>query len=306
MLNVDLPDGHTAILSELEHERLITQGESGRWNITNLGAVLFANRLGDFPSLLRKATRVITYRGGSRIETIREQVGGKGYAAGFEGLISYINEIVPANEVIEQALRTTVPMYPELALRELTANALIHQDFSLGGTGPLVEVFDSRVEITNPGRPLMDIQRLLDKQPRSRNEKLAHLMRRLGICEERGSGIDKVVHLVELFQLPAPLFEVPDDSTRVVLFAHRPVQGMDKAERVRACYFHACLEKVNHEYLTNSSLRERFGIEQKNSSVVSRWIKEAVDEGAICPADEQASRKQMKYVPWWAVTQPKT
>ena len=54
-------------------------------------------------------------------------MGVKGYANGFEGLIGFINGLLPTNEVIEQALRKTVPMYPELAVRELVANALIHQ-----------------------------------------------------------------------------------------------------------------------------------------------------------------------------------
>jgi predicted HTH transcriptional regulator len=39
-------------------------------------------------------------------------------------------------------------------------------------------------------------------------------MRRMGICEERGSGIDKVVFETEYYQLPAPLFEVTGQSTR--------------------------------------------------------------------------------------------
>lgn len=66
-------------------------------------------------------------------------------------------------------------------------------------------------------------------------------MRRFRICEERGSGIDKVISQVELFQLPAPLFEVPEGVTRVVLFAHRPLTEMGKVDRIRACYLHACL-----------------------------------------------------------------
>src|SRR5437867_12920497 len=67
------------------------------------------------------------------------------------------------------------------------------------------------IEITNPGAPLVDTQRLVDTPPRSRNEALASLMRRIGICEERGSGWDKVVFQTELYQLPAPLPEVTDD-----------------------------------------------------------------------------------------------
>ena len=151
-------------------------------------------------------------------------------------------------------------MFPELAVRELTANALIHQDFFVTGSGPTVEVFDDRIEITNPGEPLVDTQRFVDTPPKSRNEALASLMRRVRICEERGSGIDKVVSQVEVFRLPAPLFEQPAGFTRVVLFARKPLTGMDKAERVRACYLHACLRYVTRQPMTNASVRERFGI----------------------------------------------
>lgn len=127
---------------------------------------------------------------------------------------------VPSNEVIEKALRKTVPMYPELAVRELVVNALIHQDFFVTGASPMVEIFADRIEITNPGQPLVATDRFLDTPPRSRNEGLASLMRRMGVCEERGSGVDKVVFQTEVFQLPAPLFEVTGESTRAVLFAH--------------------------------------------------------------------------------------
>ncbi len=67
-----------------------------------------------------------------------------------------------------------------------------------------------------------------------------------------------------------------------------------------ACYLHACLKHVTRDFLTNASLRERFGIKEKNRAVVSRYIREAVDGGMIKPFDEHASRRMMKYVPFWA------
>lgn len=167
---------------------------------------------------------------------------------------------MPTNEVIGKALRKDVPMYPLAAVRELIANSIIHQDFFISGTGPMVEIFSDRVEITNPGKPLIDTIRFLDSPPRSRNEALASFMRRVGICEERGSGVDKVVFETELYQLPAPLFEKMDDHTRAVLFAHKSLKCMDKDNRVRSCYFHACLKYVVRDYMTNASLRERFGL----------------------------------------------
>ena len=300
LLELPLPANQDGILAALAEDQLILVCDAGGWNVTNLGAMLFAKKLADFPRLKRKAMRVIQYRGAGRVETLKEQVGGKGYASGFEGLIGYINGLLPSNEVIGQALRKTVLMFPELAVRELVANALIHQDFFVTGAGPMVEIFDDRIEITNPGEPLVDIQRFVDTPPKSRNETLASMMRRFRICEERGSGIDKVVLQVELYQLPAPLFEVPEGFTRAVLFAHRPLAEMDKADRVRACYLHACLKYVTRGFLTNASLRERFGIDEKNKATASRYIKEAVQEGTIRPFDESAARKMMKYVPFWA------
>ena len=300
LLKRPLPENRDGILKALADDNLIRTCEAGGWNITNLGAILFAKGLEDFQSLRRKAIRVIQYRGTSRIETLKEQVGAKGYAPGFEVLIGFVNGLLPSNEVISQALRKTVPIFPELAVRELVANALIHQDFFVTGAGPMVEIFEDRIEITNPGPPLVDTQRLVDTPPRSRNEALASLMRRIGICEERGSGWDKVVFQTELYQLPAPLPEVTDDHTRVVLFAPRPLTRMDKADRVRAVYLHACLRYVNREYVTNASVRKRFGIEPQNIATASRLIREAVETGIVLPYDPDAAPKLMRYVPVWA------
>ena len=255
LLEQPLPSDRDGIIKALTDDSLIHPCEAGGWNITNLGAILFAKRLSDFRSLRRKAVRVIQYRGTGRTKTLRELEFIKGYACGFAGLIDSINGLLPFNEVIGQALRKTVPMFPELAVRELVANALIHQDFFVTGAGPMVEIFDDRMEFTNPGEPLVDTQRFVDTPPKSRNEVLASLMRRFNICEERGSGIDKVVRLVEAFQLPAPIFEVPEGFTRSVLFSHRPLIRMDKADRIRAVYQHACLRYVGREHLTNASVR---------------------------------------------------
>ncbi len=90
----------------------------------------------------------------------------------------------------------------------------------------------------------------------SRNETLASLMRRFRICEERGSGIDKVVSQTELFQLPAPLFETVEEHTRIVPFAHHNLREMDKGDRIWACYLHACLRYVQRDFMTNSTLRD--------------------------------------------------
>jgi ATP-dependent DNA helicase RecG len=126
LMEVPLPEGRTGILDALASDRLIMPLHADSWAVSNLGAALFARHLDQFPSLRRKAVRVIQYRGSSRLETVKEQVETRGYANGFESLVSYISNLLPSNEVVGQALRRTVRMYPDLALRELVANALIH------------------------------------------------------------------------------------------------------------------------------------------------------------------------------------
>ncbi len=300
LLHLPLPASRDRILQALAADDLILRSPDGKWDITNLGAILLAKRLKEFRTLSRKAIRVIIYKGNSRVETLREQAGAKGYAVGFEGLIDYISAQIPSNEVMGKALRKTVPMYPDLAVRELVANAFIHQDFHVTGSGPMVEIFDDRMEITNPGEPLVSTDRFLDSPPRSRNEMLASFLRRAGVCEERGSGVDKVVSQMEAFQLPAPIFEVVEGNTRAVLLAHRPLTRMDKTDRIRACYLHASLKYVCRDFMTNTSLRERFGIEPRNSATASRLIKEATEAGFVRPHDPDSARRLMKYVPFWA------
>ncbi|HEX4953819.1 MAG TPA: ATP-binding protein [Thermoanaerobaculia bacterium] len=300
MTGQPVPDHDGAIVERLCAEKLV-RGEGSRYGITNLGAVLFARDLRQFDALARKAIRVVFYQGGDRTSTPDELAGKRGYAVGFRGMVQYIVTRLPKSEEIRKALRVTVPMFPELAIRELLANALIHQDFAVRGAGPVVEVFADRMEITNPGAPLIDVERFLDMPPRSRNEKLAHLSRRLGLCEERGTGIDRVLTQIEAFQLPAPDFQVAGDNTRAILFAPRAFAKMTKQERVRACYQHAGLQWVCNAPMTNESLRKRLGIDERSYATASRVISDTIEAGLVRPFDPTStSRRHAKYVPFWA------
>lgn len=300
MTSQSLPTNKNGILEKFLQEKLIKKNKE-KYDITSLGAILFARQLSAFEQLERKAIRVIIYQGKNKLKTQKEQVDQKGYASGFKGLATYINDQLPMNEEIGKAFRKEVKMYPELAIRELVANAIIHQDFSEKGTGPMVEIFEDRIEISNPGKPLINTIRFVDHSPQSRNEKLAHFMRRVNICEERGSGIDKVIFECEYYQLPAPKFIEGENYTRVILYAHKRFGQMDKEDKIRACYLHACIKCVQGEAMTNQSLRERFGIAEKNYSMVSRVIAEAIRSGLVKDYDSESnSKKHAKYLPFWA------
>ena len=298
--NVPQPTDINGVAHYMMEEGVIVKQDNGLYAITNLGAILLAKRLSDFSRISRKAIRVVQYQGNSRLNMLKEDVGGKGYVVGFEGLIKYIEALLPTQELITGALREKKSAYPILAVREVVANALIHQDFSVTGTGPVVEIFENRIEVTNSGTPLVEVRRIIDNPPKSRNEKLAALMRRLRMCEELGTGWDKIVITCELYQLPAPKIELFEDSTRVTLFSETPFSNLSMEEKLWACYLHACIKHVQGEQLTNSSLRERFGLGNSASATISRLIKEAVTMEIMKPLDPTTAPRYMKYIPVWA------
>ncbi|MCF8370532.1 MAG: hypothetical protein K9H64_02845 [Bacteroidales bacterium] len=200
-------------------------------------------------------------------------------------------------------MREETSVYPEIAIRELIANALIHQDFLIRGSGPMIEIFEDRIEITNPGRllPSKKIDRLIRTTPESRNEVLAAAFRRYNICEERGTGFEEAVIAIEFFGLPPLKFEESENSFKVILSAPKSFADMSIQERIDACYQHAIIQYYGNGGMTNASLRQRFGMHDKQASQISRLIKDAIDIGRIKSKDpESESKKFSIYVPYWA------
>lgn len=297
---IPYPTSRDGVLAKLSGEGLIVQSAAG-WTITNLAAILLAKKLDAFsPALARKAPRVVIYEGTDKTVTREDKPGNRGYAVGFESLVDFVHSAAPQNRSIEQVVREEVKMFPKQALRELIANALVHQDFQASGASVMIEMYSDRVEISNPGTPPISVERFIDEY-RSRNERVADLMRRLGICEEKGSGVDKVIKAAEVFQLPAPDFRVGTLRTTSVLFAHQDFGAMSKADRIRACYQHCCLMYVSNQRMSNQSLRERFGLPESKAATVSLVIGAAKEAGLIKPDEsETTSTRYARYLPFWA------
>lgn len=300
LLNKPIPSTLKLCLTEMERDRLLISNDAN-YDITNLGAILFARDLSSFSTLATKGTRIIVYSESGKSTAIKDKQAKLGYALGLPRLLNYLMDLLPVNEVVNKAIRSEVKMYPEGAMRELLANALIHQDLESVGTQPRVEIFADRLEISNPGRPLIEPLRMIDGC-QSRNERLASFMNRLGFCEERGKGIDEVIREIELYQLPPPEFTQSETHTKVTLFSQRNLTQMIKKDRVRACFQHCTLRYVFHKPTNNQSVRERFGISDANKSQASRIIKDTIQSGLIVQEDPtNVTKKFSSYVPYWAV-----
>lgn len=301
LLERPLPEDDDSLARWLADEGLTSLEGRGHY-ITHFGAMAAARQLKDFPELARKAIRVIHYQGTNKVDTLDELVGQRGYAVGFEGLIGYLKKVLPHSEVIKQSLRTEVTVYPEIALRELIANALIHQDFSIAGAGPMVDVYSDRITITNPGTllPGKKPDRLIGATPESRNEKLAFSFRRFRICEERGTGFQKVVKAIELFGMPPLQVTTHENAFSVTLSAPRKFTDMATPERIEACYQHAVLQYLSSQTLTNTTLRERFKLHDKQRNTITNLIADAVEAGRIKRKDGSTGNKFAEYIPYWA------
>lgn len=300
MMKLPLPSNRSGIIHNMEDEEFIRRMDNGSFEITNMGALLFGKDLNKFFQLKRKAIRVIQYRGRGRTNAIREQIFTQGYAICFDAICTYVSTLLPQREEIDSGLRKTFTMFPAKAIREMLSNLIIHQELSVHGAGPMLEIFDTRVEASNPGCLLVDVNRIIDTAPHSRNEAMASFLRIIRICEERGSGFDRMEEGLSDLKIPAPKVETGEDFTRTKLYWYPKLSEWTKEDKVRTCYLATCYCYVNEIPVANAVLRERFGVNERNMSIVSRIIKETIEAGLIKLVDENAALKMRRYVPYWA------
>lgn len=296
-----IPHNIEKIFEDFLHDKFVRRNDAGTWDVTNLGTLMIGKDLRKFEHLARKTVRVIKYKGNDRLTGIREKEFVTGYAVSHEEIVEYIMAIIPQEEVLEGTIRKSKVAFPEIAIRELLANIMIHQMLNHRGTNPMVEIFDNRIEFSNAGAPLISIEHIVDTVPVSRNENMAGFMHRCGICEERGSGYDKIIRATSSNELIAPKVINQDGQfTKAVLFAKIPFELTSKEDRIRTCYMQACLAYVEFETISNSDVREIFGIDSKDSYKSSRIIKDTIDAGLIKAIDPDTAPRYMKYIPFWA------
>ncbi|MEQ8406415.1 MAG: ATP-binding protein [Oceanicaulis sp.] len=292
-------ESEAAYIDALIREKLITDNRQNGFDATNLMAILAARNLSEFPLLSNKSARVIMYQGRSKIQGLDEITGKIGIAVAFTRILDFIMGKISHKEVMRHGVRSKQYDIPEIAIREILANALIHQDLTIGGTGPKVEIFSDRVVFSNPGAPLVEPERFIDAPSRSRNEHLASYMRRAGLCEERGSGIDRALDAIERAVLPPPIFQKEENATVVTLFGPRRFSEMSRSDRLRACYQHACLRWESGDSMSNASLRKRLGMSDKQHPQASKLISEAIEERLIRARDDNQGNRNARYVPIW-------
>lgn len=132
------------------------------------------------------------------------------------------------SEEMEMGLfRITIPDYDPRAFREALVNAFCHRDYSMLGR-VRIQISDDGMTITNPGGFIEGItaNNLLDAEPHGRNVVLADAMKRIGLAERTGRGIDRIYEGSLLNGRLLPDYS-KSTATRVELFI--PKGPTDKA-----------------------------------------------------------------------------
>ncbi len=297
------PSGFTDKVSQYEYLaslRLLTK-INNLFVPTNLAVICCAKDFTKLRSYERYSVRLIQYKGATKLTAIRDESISVGYSLGLDRIINTVTSWLPHTEEIVGASLVTRTAIPEVALREIIVNAIIHRDFTVSNSCITIELYDDRIEVTNPGSllPEISVDRLIDHPSRTRNEVLSDLMRKLGFAEERGSGIDKAVIASEKMGLPPIDFKNEVDYFRVTIFTARPFSSMSKSEKIDAIYQHACLNSVIQRNTTGRSIRERFRVTRNESTQIYRLIDDAVAVGKIKLANPEDSRKDHYYLPYW-------
>lgn len=297
------PSTLDAAMTPLAEQGIIAAQDNGGYSITNLGLLLIARKISAFPGARHHVLRAIRFAGTANLDILDSRDFDCGYGLAIPEAEAYIMSVVPSEDRLEGAFRRIHYAYPRVALRELLSNAVIHQDLTVADSGPLVSIYENRIEFSNPGASLIPTPRLLNAQPKARNKELVNALRRMGLCEEGGTGWDRAVAACEQEHMLAPKLDSSEQlGTRAVLYTGIGYERMTKRERMDAVYWHACLLYARGESISNQTLRERFGLgeDKKTLVAVSRLIRECCSDGLIKEEDPEAGARYRRYIPAWA------
>lgn len=188
------------------------------------GALVFCKEPPQSYSELRRYTiRCIRYAGVTQAGNIIDSLDITGTLdEQIDGMQAFILRNIPRKAQILGTKRIESYEYPELAIREVVANAVIHRDYSVVASYIQVRVFDDRIEVSNPGNlpPGVTINNIKDAQF-SRNSVIAALMRGLNYLEEYGRGVDLVFEYMMQNGLARPIFKNVANMFTVTLLGPR-------------------------------------------------------------------------------------
>ena len=298
MIDKPMPSDLSLVMQNLADECiLVPKKAKRRFSISRMGVLLLAHSIKKCsPEMAEKRVRIIRFEGVSKSEIAFSYDYDKGYASGFEDMLDMAVEQIAYQA--EDMQGSAAEIAPQLAIRELLANAIIHQDFERNAQ-VILRIFSDEVELINPGASLVNSDFMM-QHSESRNIGLLGLMRKFGLAEHATSGVEKVVAAIEESKSSPPEFKFQDGFTDVKLYRNADYKTMSSSTRKTAGHQHCLLRHARKSVMTNASLRERFGLNEDARKEIAQLLKELVEDQKIKPAPGRpGAKKSAGYIPYW-------
>lgn len=205
-----------------------------------------------------------------------------------EQSIQLLKQYIWLVPTIEGIKREDIPAYPDVVLREVITNSVVHRDYRKMHHPVKIAMFDNRIEIENPGglMPGLTIYNLIHRRD-WRNPLLAELMKKFGFGDMDGQGIDRLYAATLSIKVPPPILIDHDNSFTIILSAPKSFEEFSPEEK----RLMIIIMVIMHEYIDNKNVRNCFGISTEKASTL---IKSLVADKVLQPGG--TSRKYAKYI----------
>jgi predicted HTH transcriptional regulator len=215
--------GRTENIIELSNKVLKNVGiidcYDEKWMPTVAGFLIFGNNPQQYINFSRYIVRAVRYQGNTAATSIldRQEITGP-LDEQINTMQSFVLRNIAQKSRIVGIKRFDQYEYPEDAIRELIANAVIHRDYQITETYTQINIFSNRIEISNPGNlpPGVTVENIKEAQF-SRNEYISRILKDMDYLEEYGRGIDIVFSKMKEWNLLEPIFKNTSNKFSVIL-----------------------------------------------------------------------------------------
>ncbi len=228
------------------------------------------------------------FNGSTRDLPIKKYILDGSLSKQIEQAIEILNQFVWSIPKIQGAKREDIPAYANAVLREIITNSIVHRDYTKMHQPVKIAVFENRIEVENPGglMPGLTIYNLIHKRD-WRNPLLAELIKKFGLGEMDGQGIDRMYAATLKIKVPPPVFIDNKTSFIATLSAPKAFEEFTPEEKRLMIIILAIMQ----EKIDNESIRNCFGISSEKASTL---IKSLLTDKILQVSSR--SRKYAKYI----------
>jgi ATP-dependent DNA helicase RecG len=286
LLNSPSPISHDHLLINLG----VVYLEGSTPVMNNAGALFFAK----FPARLTPQSVVtcVVYRGTSKVNIIDKKTFDFSLIDNIDESLAFLKRHLNMAYEIKGKRRIEKLELPEVALREAVVNAVAHRDYFEKGATVMIEMFDNRVEISNPGGLPKGLNvEDFGRRTLARNPLIASLLNRVGYIEKLGTGIQRIKEAMKTADLPAPEFEFNSFFTVVFrkeeTISHRLAE-MDVAPQRKERMDFILVELRVHQAIDVSKVAKKFKTSTAN---IRRDLRELEENGLIISTGATTNKK---------------